>query len=136
MDDPDVSPTGDHPVYNILRLQRDIADNSRIGMVYADRIEGGDYNRVLGADARLLFGGIYTVQLQAAGSRTRAGGQVTTAPLWQARFTRNGRTFGFTHQHQRERRGVPRPERVLSPARAGAPQFPAADDGLRRAAAR
>ncbi len=64
-------------------------------MVYTDRIEGGDYNRVLGADARLVFGEIYTVQLQAAGSRTRAGGEVTTAPLWQARFTRNGRTFGF-----------------------------------------
>jgi hypothetical protein len=86
----------DHPIYNILRLQRGIGANSRVGMVYADRIEGGDYNRVLGVDARLLFGGIYTVQLQAAGSRTRTDGQVITAPLWQARFTRNGRTAGFT----------------------------------------
>jgi hypothetical protein len=67
VDDPDVSPTRDHPVYNILRLQRDIGANSRVGMVYTDRIEGGDYNRVLGADA----------------------------PLWQARFNRNGRTVGF-----------------------------------------
>jgi Domain of unknown function (DUF5916) len=96
VDDPDVSFTRDHPVYSILRLQRDIGANSRIGMVYTDRIEGGDYNRVLGADARLLFGKIYTVQLQAAGSRTRTGSQVTTAPLWQARFTRNGRTLGFS----------------------------------------
>jgi hypothetical protein len=95
VDDPDVSPTGDHPVYNILRLQRDIGANSRVGMVYTDRIEGGDYNRVLGADARLLFGRIYTVQLQAAGSRTRTAGDVMTAPLWQARFNRNGRTVGF-----------------------------------------
>jgi hypothetical protein len=95
VDDPDISATGDHPIYNILRLQRDIGANSRVGMVYTDRIEGGDYNRVLGADARLVFGEVYTVQLQAAGSRTRAGGEVTTAPLWQARFTRNGRTFGL-----------------------------------------
>ncbi len=95
VDDPDLSATGDHPVYNILRLQRDIGANSRVGMVYTDRIEGGDYNRVLGADARLVFGEVYTVQLQAAGSRTQAGGEVTTAPLWQARFTRNGRTFGL-----------------------------------------
>jgi uncharacterized protein DUF5916 len=95
VDDPDVSLTRDHPVYNILRLQHDIGANSRVGMVYTDRIEGGDYNRVLGADARLLFGGIYTVQLQAAGSRTRRAGEVTTAPLWQARFTRNGRTVGL-----------------------------------------
>jgi hypothetical protein len=93
VDDPD-SVTGDHPIYNILRLQRGIGANSRLGMVYTDRIEGGDYNRVLGADARLVFGRVYTIQLQAAGSRTREGDKVTTAPLWQARFTRNGRTFG------------------------------------------
>ena len=96
VDDADVSPTGDHPIYNILRLQRDVGANSRVGVVYTDRIEGGDYNRVLGADARLLFGGVYTLQLQAAGSRTRAGDEVTAAPLWQARFTRNGRTVGFS----------------------------------------
>jgi len=95
VDDPDLSAAGDHPIYNILRLQRDIGANSRVGMVYTDRIEGGDYNRVLGADARLVFGEVYTVQLQAAGSRTRVGGEVTTAPLWEARFNRNGRTFGF-----------------------------------------
>ncbi|HEX2218407.1 MAG TPA: DUF5916 domain-containing protein [Gemmatimonadales bacterium] len=96
VDDPDLSETGDHPVYNIVRLQRGIGGNSRVGVVYTDRVEGGDYNRVLGADARLLFGGVYTVQLQAAGSRTRSAGEVSTAPLWQARFTRNGRTVGFS----------------------------------------
>ncbi len=95
VDDRSLSVGRDHPIYNILRLQRDIGANSRVGMVYTDRIEGGDYNRVLGADARLVFGEIYTVQLQAAGSRTRVGDQTTTAPLWEARFHRNGRTFGF-----------------------------------------
>jgi hypothetical protein len=95
VDDADVSPTRDHPFYNILRLQRDVGANSRVGMVYTDRIEGGDYNRVLGADARVVFGRIHTLQLQVAGSRTRVSGSVTTAPLWQARFTRNGRTLGF-----------------------------------------
>jgi hypothetical protein len=87
--------TRDHPIYNILRLQRNVGASSRIGMVYTDRIEGGDYNRVLGADARLVFGEIYALQLQAAGSRTRVGGETTTAPLWEARFNRNGRTLGF-----------------------------------------
>ena len=43
-------------------------------MVYTDRIEGGNYNRVLGADARLVFGEIYSLQLQPAGSRTRIAG--------------------------------------------------------------
>ncbi|HEX6668253.1 MAG TPA: DUF5916 domain-containing protein, partial [Gemmatimonadales bacterium] len=67
VDDPDVSPTRDHPFYNILRLQRDVGANSRVGMVYTDRIEGSDYNRVLGADARVVFGRIHTLQLQVAG---------------------------------------------------------------------
>ena len=95
VDDPGVSLTRDNPIYNILRLQRDVGTNSRVGMVYTDRIEGDSYNRVLGADARLVFGGIYSLQLQAAGSRTRIAGATVTAPLWQARFLRNGRTVGL-----------------------------------------
>lgn len=95
VDDPSVSPSGeDHPIYNLLRLQRDLGAKSRLGLVYTDRIVGGDYNRVLGADARLLFGEVYSVLLQVAGSRTRTAGLTATAPLWYARFARNGRTFG------------------------------------------
>ena len=96
VDDPAASPTGDdHPVYNLLRLQRDVGAQSRLGVVYTDRIVGSDYNRVAGLDARLLFGEVYSAQLQVAGSRTRTAGVATTAPLWYARFARNGRTFGF-----------------------------------------
>ena len=96
VDDPAVSPSGDdHPIYNLLRLQRDVGARSRVGLVYTDRIVGSDYNRVLGADARLLFGEVYSLQLQLAGSHTRTSGVATTAPLWYARFARNGRAFGF-----------------------------------------
>lgn len=117
IDDREVSATGDdHPVYNILRLQRDVGASSRIGLVYTDRVEGGAYNRVAGADARLVFGGRTTIQLQVAGSRTRAGEQTTTAPLWQARFTHNGRVLGLrtsvnaSHEDFRARSGFfPRP---------------------------
>jgi hypothetical protein len=41
---------------------------------------------------------MYSLQLQLAGSHTRAAGVTTTAPLWYARFVRNGRTFGFRAQ--------------------------------------
>jgi hypothetical protein len=99
VDDPGVSPNGhDHPVYNLLRLQRDVGAKSRLGMVYTDRIVGSDYNRVGGLDARLLFGELYSVNLQLAGSHTRTAGITTTAPLWYARVARNGRTFGFRAQ--------------------------------------
>jgi hypothetical protein len=56
----------DHPVYNLLRIQRDVGSQSRLGLVYTDRVEGRNYNRVAGADARLV-GGIYSAQLQLAG---------------------------------------------------------------------
>ena len=47
VDDRPVSPPdGDHPIYNILRLQRDVGAKSRLGVVYTDRIDGGNYNRV------------------------------------------------------------------------------------------
>ena len=95
VDDQAGSFTGqDHPVYNILRVQRDIGAQSRVGLVYTDKIDGSDYNRVAGADSRLVFGQIYSAQLQVAGSRTRHEGITETAPLWSARIARNGRTLG------------------------------------------
>ncbi|HEY8195957.1 MAG TPA: DUF5916 domain-containing protein [Gemmatimonadales bacterium] len=98
VDDRVASATGvDHPVYNLLRVQRDIGSQSRLGLVYTDKIDGDDYNRVAGVDTRLVFGGVYSAQLQLAGSRTRTNGVTVTAPLWQARFAANGRTFGLRY---------------------------------------
>jgi hypothetical protein len=85
---------GNNPVYNLLRIQRDIGSQSRLGLVYTDKIDGADYNRVAGVDSRLVFGEVYSAQLQLAGSRTRRDGVTETAPLWSARVARNGRTFG------------------------------------------
>jgi hypothetical protein len=53
---------------------------------------------VAAADARLVLGGIYTVQGQAALSRTHTPDTTTTAPLWRANVSRNGRRFGFRYQ--------------------------------------
>jgi hypothetical protein len=95
VDDRAGSATGeDHPVYNLLRIQRDLGSQSRLGLVYTDKIDGDNYNRVAGADSRLVFGEVYSAQLQLAGSRTRSNGNTETAPLWSARLARNGRTFG------------------------------------------
>jgi hypothetical protein len=95
VDDRAGSITGDdHPVYNLLRVQRDVGSQSRLGLVYTDKIDGGNYNRVAGVDSRLVFGEIYSAQLQLAGSRTRRSGITETGPLWSTRIARNGRTFG------------------------------------------
>ncbi|MDQ3518441.1 MAG: carbohydrate binding family 9 domain-containing protein, partial [Gemmatimonadota bacterium] len=63
----------DNPVFNILRIQRDLGSQSRLGIAYTDRIDGENYNRVANADARIVFGKIYSTQLQLAGSTTRRG---------------------------------------------------------------
>ena len=90
------SATGsDNPIFNILRAQRSLGRGSRVGLVYSDRIEGGDYNRVAELDSRLVFKEIYGLNLQLAGSRTRVGGVTMTAPLWLSQFTVQHRIWGL-----------------------------------------
>ena len=84
-----------HPVYNILRIQRDLGRSSRAGLVYTDKEDGPASNRVLGADTRLVFGPSLSLQLQGTMSRTvRPGEPVLTAPSWRGTLLRSGRRFG------------------------------------------
>lgn len=95
MDDTLTSSSGEtHPFFNILRVQRDLRGQSKLGLVYTDKIDGDDFNRVGGLDARLTFKDVYTLQLQGALSRTRRAGATTTAPLFEAIARRNGRRLG------------------------------------------
>ncbi len=85
----------DRPLYNILRLRRPIGARSAVGLTWTDRVEGADYNRVGSVDGRFVRGS-YTLAAQLAGSRTRSGGSVASAPLWAFSLARSGRTFGWT----------------------------------------
>ena len=98
VDDDAVSRSGeDHPVFTIARVQQDIGGQSKVGLVYTDRVAGQDSNKVLGADTRVVFRDIYALQAQAAASRTTRPGSTATAPLWQATATRSGRRFAFRY---------------------------------------
>ncbi len=85
----------ENPLFNILRAQHSLGHGSRIGIAYTDRVEGGDYNRVADVDSRFVFGGIYGLNLQLAGSRTRVAGVTKTAPLWLSQFTIQHRVWGL-----------------------------------------
>ena len=99
VDDKSTSTSGDdHPVFGILRVQRDLGGASKAAFVYTDRIDGPNFNRVAATDARLTFKDIYTLAGQAAVSRTRQRGVTTTAPLWQASLNRSGRRYGLRVQ--------------------------------------
>ena len=88
----------DHPVFNLLRLQRDIGASSKLGLAYTDRVEGGNYNRVANVDGSYLFGGVYSVKAQYAQSYTKQGTTVVTAPLWHAGINRNGRHLALSYE--------------------------------------
>lgn len=99
VDDRIGSVTGeDNPIVNLLRVQQDVGKQSRLGLVYTDRIDGDDYNRVAGVDGRVVTGGIYAFRFQGALSRTRSAGLVETGPLWDARFNRDGRQLGIRYR--------------------------------------
>jgi hypothetical protein len=84
------------PIFSILRLQRDLGTQSRLGLAYTDKIDGPRFNRVLSADGRIVQG-IYSMRGQIAGSFTRGGAAgdsgVQFAPLFDVAAVRNGRRF-------------------------------------------
>jgi hypothetical protein len=89
------TPGASDPVYNLARVRRNVGEQSNVGAVYTDRVQGGDYNRVGGVDTRLLFGR-YVFAGQVAASFT-ATGETTShgRPLFDFTLTRTGRESGF-----------------------------------------
>ena len=95
VDNSDQSANGANPVYNMLRLRRDLGPTSTVGFAYTDRVDGDDYNRVLGADARVVWRNIWFSEAQVAGSWTRDGGGGRAGKLWTVTFAdRTGRAYG------------------------------------------
>ncbi len=90
----------DRPVFNVLRVLKDVSAQSRLGFAYTDRIEGDDYNRVAQVDGRLVFAAVNSLAFHGALSRTRTEGTATTAPLWYLGFQRLGRRFGLNATFQ------------------------------------
>ncbi len=96
LDGREVSATGqDRPVFNVLRVLKDIGGQSRLGLAYTDRVEGRDYNRVAQVDGRVVFGGVNSISFYGGVSRTRENGATRTGPTWNLAFSRAGRRLGF-----------------------------------------
>ncbi|MCA9736354.1 MAG: carbohydrate binding family 9 domain-containing protein [Gemmatimonadetes bacterium] len=94
VDDRAASAHGDRPIVGIVRLTQDVGAASTVGLVYTDRTDGNDYNRVGGLDARLVRGA-YTMALQGALSGNRDAFVDGTGHLWDVQLGRAGRRFGF-----------------------------------------
>ena len=89
----------DHPLFNVLRLRRDIMSTSTAGLTITDRTERDGFSRVGAADTRLVFGRVYTFNATAGGSAKRAptGGATKTAPLWDLGMNRQGLRYGMRY---------------------------------------
>lgn len=83
-----------HPVFNLLRVKRDIFSQSTIGLTYTDRVDGDDFNRVAAADTRIVFGGVYGINASLGGSVTRMNGATKSAPLADLSLQRTGYRYG------------------------------------------
>jgi len=95
VDNTDQSATGAHPIYNMLRLRRDLGPTSTLGVAYTDRIDGDDYNRVLGVDAHVVWRKVWFSEVQIASAWTRVAGGGRAGKLWTVTFgDRTGRAYG------------------------------------------
>lgn len=97
VDDREFSATGDLPIFNLLRLRRDLGTNSTVGAAYTDKIDGSAWNRVAAADARLVWGKIWYSAAQFAGSWTNdgLGSGVKSGELWEVTaYDRTGYSYG------------------------------------------
>lgn len=86
---------GDHPLVDILRLNRGFGAQSVAGFLYSDRVGGGRSNRVVDGDVHYVFGRLYYAQFQGAISNTSQSGITRNAPMWEAVVDRTGRAYGF-----------------------------------------
>ncbi len=86
---------GQHPLVDILRLNRGFGAQSIAGFLYSERVGGGRVNRVVDGDVHYVFGRLYYAQFQAAMSNTSQSGVTNTSPMWEAVLDRTGRAFGF-----------------------------------------
>src|SRR6266480_625302 len=80
---------------SLIYLRRDLGPTSTLGVAYTDRIDGDDYNRVLGVDAHVVWRNIWFSEVQVAGAWTRDPSGARAGKLWTVTFgDRTGRAYG------------------------------------------
>lgn len=84
----------------VVRLQRDFAEQSNVGMLYTHRDVGQQSNKVFGLDSRLKVNDNWAVAAQAVRSRSQeAEGVGRDGHLMFLQATRGGRNFTYDGQY-------------------------------------
>jgi hypothetical protein len=100
LDDSKASASGkDQPLFNIVRLRRDILQASTAGLTFTDRTEREGFSRVAMADTRIVFKGAYAFNASLGGSATRPtiGGETRSSPFWEVGLNRSGLRYGMRY---------------------------------------
>ena len=92
--------TPHNPLFNILRLKKDVGPQSTIGLTATDRTDGSNFSRVAAGDMRLVFSKVYSFTGNYAQSFNRVGTLSTTAPSWRFNLDRTGRRYGSSYNIQ------------------------------------
>lgn len=83
---------GRRAAVGVVRLQREFAEQSRIGILVSRRMVGSASNQVLAADARLKLNPNWVLTAQAVASRTTGTNEGTASgPAYDLRISRGGR---------------------------------------------
>jgi len=85
----------DNPVFNILRVRRDLGAQSTAGLLLTDRTEGRRFNRVAGFDTRLNFANAYSLEARAVTSLTGDTRGVRAGNILELNHNRTGREWGY-----------------------------------------
>ena len=84
---------------DILRVFRDIGEQSRVGLLYTNREFGAEYNRVAAADTRVRLTDNWSTELLLVNTDTRLpSGETVAGRQTNWRFDRNGR-HALAHIH-------------------------------------
>ncbi|MBW7933856.1 MAG: carbohydrate binding family 9 domain-containing protein [Gemmatimonadaceae bacterium] len=85
--------------FQIGRVRRDLGEGSTAGITVTDKEQGGNYNRVMAADARIVYGKLYFFEAQLGGASTRTGPLDTQqGHIWKLENDRTGRHWGYNIQ--------------------------------------
>jgi Domain of unknown function (DUF5916) len=84
-----------NPLFNILRIRRDLGAQSTAGLLFTDRTEGRRFNRVGGFDTRINFANAYSLEARAVTSLTGDAAGVRAGNILELNHNRTGREWGY-----------------------------------------
>jgi len=93
---------GERAYFGIVRLSRDVLNQSNVGFMFTDRELKDGHNRVAGVDGRFKLNPNWIAEAQAVASQTREqDGTELSGPAYDLQLNRSGRTFNM-HNHYRD----------------------------------